>query len=509
MRILLKLFLAIPLIYFQSCSPERPVTYSPPRQDTVSYTESNEDFPNPERGFYRYTETSATAWTPLNVNQIRTWRSLQTADDGNYKIFSTLVYRGIVLTGLTDKPLPADLLSKLTTDFASVREAGSKLVLRFAYNVNPQAGGCPEGFICPPYMDASTATVLGHIAQLKPLLTANSDVIACLQMGFVGMWGENYYSDFFGDPSANGAGQLYDSNWVAKSEVLKALLAALPADRMIQVRTPQMKQRYLAGPEAAPSTEGMKITDAFSGTDQARIGFHNDCFLSSPDDYGTYYDLGNSTTTPSASAAPLRAFAINDGAYTPVGGETCDDTYSPDNDCETAGHAQTEMRSMHYSFLNCAYNNDVNNDWQTGGCMNEIKRNLGYRFVIRKTVFPAGGIKAGSKIEFSLTVENVGYASPFNQRPAIIVLRNKETRNEIKITTSIDVRKWFSGLHTESLALQTDAAPAKGKYDVFLYLPDAATAIAGRAEYSVRMANDNAWEDTTGYNALGYTLEIN
>jgi hypothetical protein len=27
-------------------------------------------------------------------------------------------------------------------------------------------------------------------------------IIACMQMGFIGTWGENYYSDYFGDPSS-------------------------------------------------------------------------------------------------------------------------------------------------------------------------------------------------------------------------------------------------------------------------------------------------------------------
>ena len=118
--------------------------------------------------------------------------------------------------------------------------------MRFCYTV-ANSGSCPEGFICPKYGDAPKNIVLNQIAQLKPLLQDNADVIACLQMGFIGTWGENYYSDYFGDPSSNGKGKLTDKNWSDKNEVLKALLDALPQSRMIQVRTPQMKQRYVYG----------------------------------------------------------------------------------------------------------------------------------------------------------------------------------------------------------------------------------------------------------------------
>ena len=76
MRKWLAACLCVVAFYVPACSPERPVTYHAPKQDTVAYTENNEDFPNPERGFYRYTETSAAAWTPLDSNQIKTWRTL-------------------------------------------------------------------------------------------------------------------------------------------------------------------------------------------------------------------------------------------------------------------------------------------------------------------------------------------------------------------------------------------------------------------------------------------------
>ncbi|HVW59726.1 MAG TPA: DUF4874 domain-containing protein, partial [Puia sp.] len=227
---------------------EKPVLYTPPPADTVRYTASDSDFANPERGFYRATETHANNYTPLNADQLKAWRTLQQADGGGiYKIYSTLVFRSFVLDGLTGSALPAGLLDKIKADFAAAREAGVKLIPRWSYTTSTHAGGCPGGSICPPYGDAPKSIVLQHIAQLKPILQDNADVIACMQMGFVGIWGENYYSDFFGDPSSNGQSKLLDSNWRDKIEVLKAILDALPASRMVQVRTPQMKQRYVYG----------------------------------------------------------------------------------------------------------------------------------------------------------------------------------------------------------------------------------------------------------------------
>ncbi len=486
---------------------EKPALYFPPATDTIVYTESIADFPNPDRGFYRYTETYANAWEPLQLNQLKEWRNLNEADDGNYSIYSTLVYRGVVLKGFANQPLTEELLANISNDFNTAREAGLKLILRFAYNIDPQSGGCPEGFICPPYKDAPKNIVLGHIAQLKPLLQQHADVLCCLQMGFIGMWGENYYSDYFGDPSSNGIGKFKDKNWNDKSEVIDALLDAVPATRMIQVRTPQLKQKYIYGADAPVNADALTETNAYTGTATSRIGFHNDCFLSSVNDYGTYDDYG-STASPRVSGNLLKPYVMDDGRYVAVGGETCDDTYSPENDCENAGKAQTEMRNLHYSFLNCAYNNDVNNDWQTGGCMDDIKRNLGYRFVLRKALVPKSAAHAGKLFSFNLEMENVGYAAPFNSYPAKIILRNSNGLQETAISIPLDVRRWYSGAHAQKITILLPASLTAGTYNLLFSLPDVYESLSGRPEYAIRFANENCWEATTGYNNLGFSIRV-
>jgi Domain of unknown function (DUF4832)/Domain of unknown function (DUF4874) len=485
-----------------------PAVYIPPATDTVQYAENIEDFPNPERGFYRVAEAHTNHYELLNVDQMKTWRTLQQADGGNYKLYSSLVFRQLVLEDYTDKDLTQGLLYNVAKDFTAARTAGMKLVLRFSYTVTANAGSCPEGFICPPYGDAPKAVVLKHIAQLKPLLQENADVIACLQMGFIGTWGENYFSDYFGDPSNNGNGKMFDENWTDKTDVLKALLEALPADRMIQVRTPQMKQRAVYGVNASTSSAALTDAEAFTGTMKARIGMHNDCFLASADDYGTYADYGNSSLPRADANAILRAYAEEDNKYVVVGGETCDDTFSPQNDCENAGFAQTEMRKLHYSFLNCAYNNDVNNDWETGGCMDNIRKQLGYRFVLHNGVYPATATKAGKQFAFTLNLENAGYASPYNERQVKLILRSQDGAKMYTYDIATDIRKWYSGAVKLEVKIITEAAMAKGKYDLLLYMPDKYSSIAARSEYAIRLANDNVWEEATGYNKLNATVTV-
>jgi hypothetical protein len=52
------------------------------------------------------------------------------------------------------------------------------------------------------------------------------------------------------------------------------------------------------------------------------------------------------------------------------------------------------------------------------------------------------------------------------------------------------------------------ASIPQGVYAVYLNLPDPATSIRDRPEYSIRLANKDVWEEATGYNSLLHTVNI-
>ncbi|MEO5892605.1 MAG: DUF4832 domain-containing protein [Ferruginibacter sp.] len=502
-----KMYIFLITLVSTTCLNPDTTAQVPGEKGIITYTESEEDFANPERGFYRYTETKASSYTALSPTQLLQWRGLTQADRGNYQVYSTLVFRYFVMDIFKSGVLSASFLQAVKNDFDIARSAGVKLIPRFVYTTTVTAGNCAESFICPPYGDAPKAIVLQHLAQLKPVLTVSADVIAVVQLGLIGTWGENYYTDYFGDASSNAQGKLLDPNWKDRNEVIKAMLEAVPAGRMIQVRYPQIKQRFVYGINASVNVPALIESEAFTAADKARIGYHNDCFLSGIDDYGTYEDYGNSSTSRKSANAVLRAFAKNDSKYIAVGGETCDDHYSPDNDCEPAGIAETEMADFHYSYLNCAYNNTVNDDWQTNGCMLNIRRKLGYRFVLKEFTYPKE-IKQGSAIAITLFVNNAGYASPFNERPVKFVLKNKTSGQQFQYQLNTDIRKWFTGAVKIETIIPADVALMAGTYDVYLYMPDKYASIAGRPEYAIRLANKNVWNAATGYNNLQATITV-
>lgn len=475
----------------------------------INYTESKEDFTNPERGFYIPLGTKASNFRLLEAKQLATYRdNPQQSGKAKYKVKASLIYRGYELDTFKNQPLSASFLNSLQKDFDAVREAGLKMIIRFAYTNTANTGTCHGEYeICPPYGDAPRHIVLNHVQQLKPLFQKNADVIAVMQEGFIGIWGENYFTDYFGDASTNKEGRVLDSSWLHRNELLKALLDALPSNRMVQVRTPQIKQKFIYGPSASINSSTLQLAAAFNKSYIARIGFHNDCFLASGDDYGTFYDYGNSAGKRDTANKRLRNYFSADSRYTAVGGETCDDAFSPQNDCEPAGHAEEEMRSMHYSYLNAGYNADVINDWDSAGCMESIKRKLGYRFVLRKAELPLE-INKSTSFNLQLWLENVGYASPYNPRPVKIIFRNTKSKKEYAITLKANPQFWFTGLHTINEKIKLPNGITPGNYQLYLCLPDEGASLSKRPEYSMQLANENVWEKTTGYNNLKHIVQV-
>ncbi|MGF2410887.1 DUF4832 domain-containing protein [Ferruginibacter sp.] len=496
----------IKLLLFLFCLP---ALSAAAQTKTMLYKESNADMLNPERGFYIPTGTKASNFILLDANKLKTYRSDdQRLGKATYAIKVSLIYRGYELDSFTNQPLSISFLNNLQKDFDAVREAGLKMILRFAYTNNAKAGTCTDEYkICPPYGDAPRHIVLNHIRQLKRLLQKNADVIAVLQQGFIGIWGENYFTDYFGDASTNGAGKILDSSWRHRNEFLKALLDALPKSRMVQVRTPQIKQKFVYGPSASVKSLPLQLPAAFSNSDNARIGFHNDCFLSTADDYGTFYDYGSSSQPRQAANKVLRKYIEADTKFTAVGGETCDDSFSPQNDCAPTGHAEAEMRRMHYSYLNAAYNVDVNNDWDSSGCLYNIKRQLGYRLVLCKAILPTQAIKK-NKLPVHFVIDNIGYASLYNARPVKIILRNTDSKKEFEVQLKTNPQFWFSGPNHIKEMISVPANITSGNYQLYLYLPDANVLLSKRPEYCVQLSNENMWEATSGYNDLQHIIQV-
>jgi hypothetical protein len=349
-----------------------------------------------------------------------------------------------------------------------VRRAGVKVVLRFAYSSD--TGGA----------DASPSQVLSHLDQLAPYLSKNEDVIAVLQAGFIGGWGEWAYSQHFGDTNS-----LTSQNWSDRKMVADKLLQVLPADRSVQLRNPKYKQTLY-------SSSPLTSSEAFTGTATSRLGHHNDCFLAASDDW---------TYTNVATDYPYLA---SDTAYVPMGGETCN--YNPPrSDCPTA---LSEMAQFHWSYINSGYIQSVLDSWKTQGCYTQMMQKLGYRFVLQSGSYSSSA-KPGGAFTVNLSLQNQGWSAPFNSRKVELVLRNTATGALTQIGLTADPRTWLPGQTiTLNQTVTLPAGMASGNYAVLLNLPDPMPSLQGRPEYAIQLANNNMWEASTGLNNLKHNVVI-
>jgi hypothetical protein len=422
-----------------------------PALATTELAPSDEDFPNPERGFH--------ADMPLPQNGLDDYRGQ------GY----TLLRSYVVLGDFRNGAIPSDFIEQLRYSFELVREGGLKLVLRFAYNDDGSD-------------DAPLSSVQQHLTQLAPLLKENADVISVVQAGFIGRWGEWHHSE-------NGLNTPQN-----RKTILQALLEAVPASRMVQLRYPwHRKQQY---PEL--------LTDAtaFSGVGAARVGHHNDCFLTSNNDLGTYGDFvdDGQGSAPDDQVTRWMDYTEKESRFTATGAETCDNT-----ERSSCAHAKVELARFHYSYLNAKFHEEVNARWEQEGCMPEIKRRLGYRFELGR-VSLSERVAPGGILRLTASISNRGYAAPYNARPAYVVL-DGPTRLTAKI--SLDLRRLLPEQGAQSLAalLRLPASLAPGKYSVALWLPDDPDELQTRSEYSVRFANTGVWNAEHADNTLG-TLEV-
>jgi hypothetical protein len=424
-------------------------------QSEISYIASNNKFPNPERGFYKYTESNlGSNPTMLNENILRGYRTQNIS----------LIYRIFYLKSFRDKALSQEALNQVDTDMSTLRKSGLKCVLRFAYS----------GQETEP--DAPLDIILQHLDQLRPVFEKNADVIAVLQAGFIGAWGEWYYS----------SNNLKNSG--VRKIILDKMLDVLPARRMIQLRTPAYKTDYLQKNTALSKAE------AFSETKAARIGHHNDCFLASTTDYGTY-----------ANIEVEKKYIGDEGVYLPVGGETCPPDGIAPADC---AKAESEMRRLRWSFLNEDYYQGVINNWITQGCMDNIIKELGYRFVLLSGTY-TDKIAPEGTLTIQLKVTNAGYGSPYNPRKVEFILKNVQTSQLYVAEVDEDPRFWRP--LTETVVSETIGIPKdmpSGTYDLFLNLPDPEPQLYANPDYSIQLANENVWIKESGYNNLLQQITI-
>ena len=429
-----------------------------PGMDSVNYIVSDENFPNPERGFYGASEISNTSSGVIS----------KVIADAHRKQGRTLYLLEFHLADFVSTPISEDYIQHIKNCFQSLRDNGAKCILRFCYsNGNSQKD--------KPW-DATPDRVLSHVAQLKPLIQEFYDVIMVVQAGFVGSWGEWYYTDNFEDDASRKA-------------LVDALLDAVPGQRQIELRTPAFKMNLYGYSVADTITRAT----AHQATTLARLGGHNDCYLASANDTGTY--KGDSE----------RKYWAAESLYTIMGGETCGlSAYchcQPEPNYKDAHGVLQDMAIYHFTYLNQGYHTGVLSRWRSEGCFEEIQKRLGYRYVLEKAFFTKSPA-AGSAMRVVMKIRNDGFAPVQNPRDAEFVLTDGSGKVIKTWALNSDPRYWMPSQTTvidQNIELPSSAS---GECNLYLNLPDPCENLHNNPLFSIRLANEDVWEEKTGMNKL-------
>jgi hypothetical protein len=425
----------------------------------ATYTLDDSIITNPERGLYRLTTTGTTysvgVYNVLSQSTLNGYRTNESL---------TVIQRQFFLWDFIDgSTITTTYLNNLQTDFNRIRIAGLKVITRFTYSSLTNSVYQP-----------TKSQILAHIAQLAPVVNANKDIIVSIQAGFIGQYGEWYYtgSSEFGDSTSIGTNATQSNN---RKDVLDYMLSQFDIDIPLQVRTVSIKQTLAPG--------------------NSRIGFVNDSFLNSFGDSGTF-------TADSAGATPsLTEIGIfqNASFNAPISGET-NGVNSVVPSRTDGPNAVIELDYYNWSLINKTFHPTVIAGWTASGHFDTITKNIGYRFQLNSSTFT----KTGTNMNVVINLTNIGYANSFKSRDAYIVFKNNSTSATYSYQITTDVNTWYSNVilnQTFSIS-----SLASGTYSSYIWLPDNDPTLSTRPEYSIRFSNTGTWDSLTGYNNLNQTF---
>ena len=416
---------------------------------------------NPERGYHLEYAYYANKTLVDKVTDDQTQASFNIPDlvgKWGYESSSRLIQLYIYLKAWSGSDLPQTALDNIQKAFDIVRANGFKTILRFAYN---------DSMYTDTGLD-KPQTIRRHLEQLKPLLEANRGLIATIQAGFLGAWGEWHSSS------------VTDDDIQIKNDVVNTLLDDFPAPYSIQVRELSWKD----------------MLTLRNAADFARIGFHSDFFTAGMDPIDRMSIPGD-TDNRVEEQSP----------YFYMTGEIpyVEDEYGFVQLMDIS-KIMTILRDQHFSAFDITQNYELNiQNWKVqkvypalldaNGILYDenyfldgttvvnrsfyefVRDHLGYRINAKEASITV----SGDEIRCDITVTNTGFAAPQNPRKVVLVLLGPDGQFAAQTELSqVNPNGWqpfdpASNNHTPLRHLISGTLPIhglQGSYRVGVWMPD-------------------------------------
>ena len=409
--------------------------------------------------------------------------------------------------GGEDKPIGKGALASLAATLDNLRASGLTATVRFSYDTegtvyydsyDPFSGTCNA---CEP---DSLDVVIYHVGQVAEVLSEYSDCVYAVDAGFFGPWGEMHSTPF---------GK--DDNLVSYYRLVRAWLNGLDESIAVLLRKPKLYLNWYNteyGTDYTPDNMSAIPENEYD----RRIGFFNDGFLTTEDDWGTYYNRSEEIT-----------FLTRKNTATPFGGEV---EYVADSPYRLGPNAIETFDALGVSYLNYFYNkqtickNPANNAWKQvayGIGLDEadveddyvgqtyykyIENRLGYRFVLRESKL-SERVEAGGKLRLTGKIENVGFGNVTRKKTVRIVFFDGEKYRYA--TTDIDARDILSGsVYEYDLSIDLPSDVKRGLCKVYIKITDEKDSF-DEIKRQIAFANEgNIFDCDVGANFIGESIIV-
>lgn len=481
-----------------------------------TYSESSSDVSNPERGLYEQMDFSFKNGGFYYYSNAYNASSVSSAMAGFTE--GTLLQINFWLKDYkTTSTLSDSAVSKIKEVLGLARSNGKKVILRFGYS---DSGSSSE----KPY-DATPSRIKSHISTLKTVFDNYTDVIYLVQAGFIGAWGEGYYSTNFTTDQychhdyyiANSSGTKYNDwsyvsgtttrvmDYTNRKSVYDALYSAVPSSRQIALRTPFHKRFYLYPNSIDTWTQLSRVS---TGSKENRLAFHNDVLMIDDNrEMDTFYFDVNRD----------RSMWKQQSAYLACGGETGSIDESSSSNAAYVSYKKSltqdavvkYMKDYHISYLHRHNGSYMYKWWSDKGWIPAIKKALGYRLWLKSFKVTGASLSSGKTVNVSLTIKNTGSAPVINYRPMKLVLISGGSATVLKTAAGEesfgDIREILSGSEkTFTFDVTLPKTLASGD-KIAIYMPDAdlnGNGLYKKSVFSIRLANSGMDFIDRGYNII-------
>ena len=437
---------------------------APTKSKAILEEESMEVLRNPDRGFYKLVQIELNKGKE-DFNSFKGEIKNIAKEDTDVSLISfQLNLKQYVASNLD---LTDNKIEEINQYFSIMRENGYQVIFRVVYDSKGDKNPEPD-----------FQTILRHIEQLKSVYEKNEDIIFVVEAGYLGSYGEWHDGK-------------YDKDKEKRNQVVNKLLKCIPESIQISLRKPSYIEDYIG------NNQTVKKINAFSNDEIARLGLHNDGYLASETDLGTYNKSEREESLLWQGKQTL---------YTLFGGEC----QNKDSIYTNLNNAIVDMEKRHCTYMNKTYDREVKEKWKKEIYTNKnsvyqgengykyIENNLGYRLVIRDVDM----ICTKRKINIGINIENVGFGNIIRKKQLGFFLKNEN--NQYYIESDIDIRKQLNEkMYELTIAEELPKNVKIGEYEVYLKIEEPYESLKNNNYYSIKLANNNVWNENLGANYIG------